>query len=449
MKANLQSDLVVKNLAAETKPYYCMSGNVAEKGFGVLVYPSGGKTFIYRYKIAGQQRLVTLGEYPSTRLRDARERYLEAALKVKAFRRGSKDGADPAMEIKAKRESHRVEEHERRKSPTVAALVADYIKRYAEVRKRSWKEDERILQKELVSRWGRVKAADIARRDIIGMVDEITAVSPSSAAQTLKIARKMFNWAVEKEIVPASPCIGVKAEPDKERTRALSDAEIAKVWEKLDSLPISDETRRALKLVLVTAQRPGEVIGMHTSEIDGRWWTIPSERSKNKRSHRVYLTRTALDLIGPLNVTDEETGDTVPKGFIFRCPHKSKEKAIEGHALPVAIRRCLESPIKDKQGKPLFGADGKPATENLLEVDPFTPHDLRRTAATLMSKGRIPLEHRERVLNHTLGKLDRIYNQHDFDDEKQIALESLERRLISITNGTATNVVPISSARKG
>ena len=116
---------------------------------------------------------------------------------------------------------------------------------------------------------------------------------------------------------------------------------------------------------------------------------------------------------------------------------------MEGPALCVAVRRCLIWPLKDKKGKSLFGADGKPATENLLEVDPWRPHDLRRTAATLMSKEKILFEHRERVLNHTLGKLDRIYNQHDFDDEKQVALETLERKIKSIINGTENKVIPI------
>ena len=100
-----------------------------------------------------------------------------------------------------------------------------------------------------------------------------------------------------------------------------------------------------MKLILVTAQRPGEVIGMHSSEIDGRWWTIPAERAKNGKTHRVYLTDTAVDLIGPLKVADEKTGDEKPKGFIFRTPHTKKEQAMPPQALIVAVARGLAFPL--------------------------------------------------------------------------------------------------------
>lgn len=453
MKANFDKDLVVKNLSPKPKIYYCMSESKVEKGFGVLVYPSGSKTFIYKYKVDGTQRLLTFGEYPTTTLKDAREKYQRAAMQVRDLRRGSKDGADPVQEIKKEKERRITEAHEHKKAPSVKELIEDYITYHAKAKKRSWKEDERILNKEIVSRWGKLKAASIVRKDIILLVDEITLRSPSSAAQTLKITRKMFNWAFEKEKIPTTPCTGVKAEPDKERLRALSETEIITMWNKLDKLPLTDNIRRALKLVLVTAQRPGEVIGMHTNEItqewSGKWiWAIPGSRTKNKRGHRVFLTKTALDLIGRLEVLDKETGEMKPKGYIFPCPHKAKDKAIEEHAMCVAVRRCFNWPMKGKKGKPLYGADGKPAMENLFDMEPWRPHDLRRTAATLMSKSIILLEHRERVLNHTIGKLDRIYNQHDYEEEKQIALETLERKILGILMAKESNVIPITAGQK-
>ncbi len=460
-------ELTVKNLKPESKTYYCTdTTDVTKKGFGVRVYPSGAKVFIFRYKVDGVQKLLTLGEYPSISLKDARDEYLRAALKVKDLRRGSKDGADPVHERKKGKELRIIAEHENKKAPTVKELVQDYVNLYAKVKKRNWKEDERILNKDVVSRWGKLKAATILRKDIIGMVDEISLTSPSSAALTLKITRKMFNWALDKERIPMTPCLGVTAEPDKERTRALSETEIVTVWNKLDSLPMSGEMRNALKLVLFTAQRRGEVTGIHTREIDGHWWTIPAERAKNKREHRVYLTATALGIVAEAiaeakaskekaeaRAAKKEKREAWPaeqeySGYIFPCPHRTKDKAIEGHALSVAVRRCLEWPLKDKKGKPLFGADGKPATENLIGTDQWTLHDLRRTATTLMSKCKIGFEHRERVLNHTMGKLDRIYNQHDFDDEKQIALETLERKLNSIIIGSENKVIPISAGKK-
>ena len=453
MRRSLDTDATIRSLTPGSKQYYCMSDKPSERGFGLIVYPSGARTFVYRYKVDGQQRLFLLGDYPATTLKAARELYFLEASKVKALRRGSKDGADPAQEKALKREARLIEDHERKKTPTVEELVRDYITRHASLKKRNWKEDERVLNKEVVSRWGKVKANKLTRADIIRMVDEIGVNTPAAAAQVLKYTRKMFNFSIEKAILDSNPCIGVKAEPDKKRERALSEKEIVVFWKKLESLPLSGEVQRALKLILITAQRPGEVIGMHTREIEQEWsgkwfWTIPAVRSKNKRAHRVPLTKTALELIGPLQVEDAETGEVKPKGYIFPCPHKNKDKSIEAHAVAVAVRRCFNWPLRDRKGKKLFGADGKPATENLFEMDVFRPHDLRRTANTLLTKNKVLFEHRERVLNHTLGKLDEIYNQHDFDDEKQAALETLERSVLSIVHGKKNNVVQIDAGRK-
>jgi len=77
-----------------------------------------------------------------------------------------------------------------------------------------------------------------------------------------------------------------------------------------------------------------------------------------------------------------------------------------------------------------------------------TPHDLRRTANTLMASSKIIKEYRERVLNHTLEKLDGTYNQHDYDDEKQMALEALERKIQSILTDKGNNVIPITTGKK-
>lgn len=112
------------------------------------------------------------------------------------------------------------------------------------------------------------------------------------------------------------------------------------------------------------------------------------------------------------------------------------------------MKRNIDAPLTDAKGKPLFTSDGKPATKNILGVEAFTPHDLRRTAATLMAKQKVLKEYRERVLNHALEKLDATYNQHDYDDIKQIALETLERKLNSIITGeSADNVVSITTAK--
>jgi integrase len=425
--ADVITDMFVRNLKSSEKEY-----TRREKGgFGIRVHPSGRKVFFFLYRVDGQRRFLNLGDYPGTSLKQAREDYEEAKAKVKALKAGRAEGVDP-LEI---RKTKQHEREERRKAPTIPDLVDEYIERHAKKFKRSWKDDERLLKKEIVSIWGNRKAEEIKKRDVILLLESIVdRGTPAMSNQVLKVCRKMFNFAVERDILQFTPFLGVKAlAPNTSRERTLTEAEIKTLWNNLDYVPMSDEIRHALKLVLVTAQRPGEVTGMHTREIEGRWWTIPAERAKNGREHRVYLTDTALELVG----------DIEGKGFVFPCPHQMKEQSIDSHALPVAVRRNVACPLTDKKGKPLYDADGKPATENRLGVEKFTPHDLRRTAATFMAGMGFMDEIIDAVLNHVKQGVIRTYNRHKYDKEKQQALEAWERKLNSIIFDIDSKVIPL------
>lgn len=427
MKVTTFTDTTIKKLKPGEKKYIRGEGN----GFTIRVMPSGIKTWLYIYAFDGKRREMNLGSYPDVSLEKARIKFEDAKKKFK-------NGIDPMAEKEQAAEEHR-------KAPTVAKLVEEYIEKHAKKFKRSWQDDERLLNVEIIPVWGKRKAADIKKRDITLLLESIIdRGTPAMSNQVLKITRKMFNFAVERDILPHSPFIGVKAlAPNKSRERTLTETEIKTLWDALDKAAISDDIRRAVKLVLVTGQRPGEVAGMHTSEIDGQWWTIPAERAKNGREHRVFLTATALSLIGPLKAINEETGEEKPKGFIFPCPHKTKSKPIEAHALAVAVRRNLNWPVLDKNNKPLYDKEGKQATENRLGIDQFTPHDLRRTAATFMASMGFMDEVIDAVLSHKKQGIIKTYNRHKYDQEKQQALEAWERKLIAITTGEKSKVIPI------
>ena len=196
---------------------------------------------------------------------------------------------------------------------------------------------------------------------------------------------------------------------------------------------MSSEITRALKLILVTGQRPGEVSGMHAKEINGSWWTIPKERTKTGNTHRVYLTELAFNLIGDLK----------DRTFIFPSPTNigkrlasasegdNQDKPIGEKSMACALRRNIKGQtyrrtVTKRTNKAL------PENPNRLGVDHFTPHDLRRTATTLMASCGVLHEHRERVSSHSLGKMDKVYNQHDYDAEKERALEALSGKIIKI-----------------
>lgn len=144
--------------------------------------------------------------------------------------------------------------------------------------------------------WGRRKAKDISRRDVIALLDKIVdRGSPIAANRTLALVRRMFGWALSRDIIPANPCAALRA-PGKEnrRDRVLRADEIARLWHALDdnAIPISAPIRLALKLQLATGQRKGETVGAEWREFNlaEAIWTIPGEKAKNGMPHRVPLS---------------------------------------------------------------------------------------------------------------------------------------------------------------
>ena len=431
------TEFYIQSLKPVEKKYYKREAN----GFGIRVMPSGVMTWLYVYTFEGKRKEMNLGNLPGVTLKEARVRYNVA------YNR-HQEGIDPGVLERSAKE-------DRRKAPTVTDLVSDYITRYAKKFKRSWAKDESVLNRDVIPAWGKRKAKDITRRDVNVLMDGIIERgAPIMANYVYAVARKMFNWAIEQGILETTPFIGTKLPSlKKECKRTLNELEIKIFWDSLGrtDLNMSDNVRRCLKLILLTGQRPNEVAGMHSCEIDGHWWTIPVARQKvskkmegKREPHRVYLTDMALEAIGPLKVTDKKTGKTKQKGYIFPAPFREKDQPMGDTALAVAVGRNLLYPLTDKNGKPLYKKDGKPATENRLGVDHFTPHDLRRTAATGMGGLHIMDEVIDAVLCHVKKGIIGTYNRHGYDKEKQQALESWERKLDSIIDGTTSNVISIN-----
>ena len=408
------TDKYIRNL----KPTGKLQDIREKRGFGIRVKTDGIKIFFYKYQspVTDKRRFLTLGEYPGISLADARRYYSKAYESVKA-------GIDP-LEIKHQ------EKEELRKAPTVASLVTDYLDRHAKRFKRSWEEDERILNRDIIPAWGNRKATDIRKKDVIHLLDKIVnRGAPAMANSTLRVVRKMFNFAVEKDVLPGTPCIGIKLpSPLVSRDRALSESEIKTFWANLDSCIISKEVKLALRLILVTVQRPGEVIGMHTDEIEGEWWTLPPERTKNKKTHLVYLTATARGIIQQaielIKLKRCLQADQKYSGYIFPCPKKSKVQ-------PIGEKSAAHA-INNNFAWPLPGNEGNPATENKIGIEKFTPHDLRRTANTALAGIGISEEVQDAIMNHPKPGIIRVYNLHKYKDEKQAALEAWSMKLLAI-----------------
>jgi integrase len=383
------TDRYVAGLKAQPERYTRWEGG----GFGIRVTPRAVKSWVLAYHFQGRSRFLTFGTYPQMGVADAHIA-LAAARKLLA------QEVDPgAVKIAAHRDE--------RDAVTVAVLVEEYLAKWARPRKRSAAEDERQLRKDVIPRWGRRKAKDITRRDVIALVDIIVARgSPISANRTLATLRKMFNWALSRDLVPASPCVAVSA-PGKERRRdrVLSADEIARFWNALDDpvLPIFPPIRLALKFQLCTAQRKGEVIGAQWDELDleENIWTIPTERSKNGLPHRVPLSplaRALLEEIARLSPCAAASGLSGSR-WLFGSPRRQGERI---------ATRSVSHAVRSNRAR--------------LGIGDVVPHDLRRSAASHMTSIGITRLVVSKILNHAELGVTSVYDRHSYDAEKRAAL---------------------------
>ena len=387
------TDRQIKALKPRKERYEVWETN--GKGFGVRVAPTGRKSFIFLYRYQGTSRRITFGNYPKVSLADGHAAHAKA-------RQLLERGTDPAtVEQDAKEES--------RRSPTVRRLVAEYIEKYAKPRKRSWKEDERILNKDVVPRWGKRKAQDITRRDIILLLDQIVERGALiQANRTLAAIRKMYAFAMGRGILDSSPCVAIPS-PSKEnrRDRVLSEEEIKSFWKKLDSAKMEKTSALALKLQLVTAQRKGEVAGAEWKDftLNRGWWTIPAEKAKNGFPHRVSLSPLAMELLKELK---EITGSSQ---WLFPSPRDGQ------HIAETSVDHAVR------------------INSHHFEIDHFTPHDLRRTAASMMTASGIQRLTVSKTLNHVESGVTAVYDRHSYDKEKRKALSVWGQKLRSVISG--------------
>lgn len=399
------TDRYIKGLQPKAKRYEVRG----ERGFAIWVAPSGTKTWMFVYTFKGKKRRITLGTYPGMSLKDAGEA-------AKEMRECLERGVDP---IEWKEEQDRKKEEAKRKEaniPIVSELVKGYIEKWAKPRKRTWPEDARMLHKDVVPVWGKRKAKDITRYDVIKLLEGMQERGATiTANRTLAVIRKMFNWGAENGLVDTSPCAGIRAPvQENRRDKVLTVDEIKSFWNGLDNASMAEGSRLALKLQFYTSQRKGEVVAATWDEFDltERIWTIPPPHSKNKMPHRVPLSDGAMMILEQIKML---VGDSK---WLFPSPRGGKHVAAT--SIDHVIRRNLDK----------FGAGQ------------FTPHDLRRTAASHMTGMGISRLVVSKVLNHAEAGVTAVYDRHSYDREKRQALEAWGRKLDTIiADESGCNVV--------
>lgn len=362
--------------------------------------------FVHRPK-GGKASTITLGHFPDMTLAKAR--------KLADERRGA---ASDGRDVKAEERSARAESGLSQKP--FKTLVAEYMVT-AIAKKRSWEADHRHLDhfvtgwpgkdgKPRIAAWGSRKAVSITRGEISASLSKIAADAPISSNRHHASLHRLFNWAIGDGSVPDGFAHPMRKMPkravEKERKRKLSADELWRVWGELvnPESEIGSVTRDALRMILLTAQRPGEVAGMLMSELafdgDQALWTIPQERAKNKWEHQAPLTEAAVTIV-KTNIAGRDFPVAV---FVSRT---MGDRPMNRHSLPHA---CADIAIK-------------------LGIEHFVAHDLRRTAASIMRSANIAPHVIEGVLAHLPSKLERTYQGFDPIPERRNALEVLAARI--------------------
>ena len=241
--------------------------------------PTGARAWKCIYSHHGRPRWLHLGDAGAIGLADARTLAAEAMLAVAR-------GKDPAAEKRAERGAG-----------TFAELAERYVEHYAKRRNKSWAQGDKLIRRHALPRWGKLQAASISRADVRAMMSRIEA--PVLANQVLAAVSAVFSWAVKQEVVGTNPCRGVDRNATRSRERVLSDSELPRFWSAFDDAGLVVAT--ALKMMLLTGQRPGEVSHMRREHIVDGWWEMPGEPvpalgwpgTKNGASHRVWLPKAA------------------------------------------------------------------------------------------------------------------------------------------------------------
>ena len=335
----------------------------------------------------------TIGIYPAVSLHEARK----ATGRV---REQVRNGIDPQAERRASRAAPGGND--------LGELADVYLEKYAKRAKSSWRNDEGLLRHARAV-WAERPAASIVRQDVARLLLSVADRAPVSANRLRSVLAKLFSWATDNALLSESPVIGTKkpAKESRGKTRTLSDAEIKLLWPAFDRVRASPGTAAAFRIMLLLGQRPGETAGMATDELHdldnprAALWSIPAHRMKGRRAHLVPLPLFACSIIRA------ELAQRPGAEFVFASRFLDRVR-LARHTGPIAAR---------------------------LKADKPTPHDLRRTTISGLSKLGISREDRMAVVAHAYSDTHSVYDQHDRLREKRRALEIWEQHVRMVITG--------------
>lgn len=438
------------------------------RGLYLCIFPSGVKSWVLRFRRPdGRPAKLTLGAVSDEESADEPE--LGAPLTLGMARelaarinRQRARGIDVIEENKAKKHRERAAALQNATNSFGAAVrefFVDHKTKKWGTRPRRWRGDARLLGLDwprgcdpaesdprvipggLAATWAAKPVADIDGHDIHTIVDSArrggvpglerrnSGVSEARGRKMHAALSVLFRWLTRQRRVATNPTIGVwspHAPPARERV--LSEAEIRIFWRGCERLAPPYDV--LFKLLLLTGCRLNEVTGMTRAELsdDGATWTIPSERTKNHRTHVVSLPPLARDILAAVPRIESAAG------YLFTLRGARPVTSFSG------AKAQLDAAMLT------VAREDDPAS---AVVPRWTLHDLRRTCATGMAELGIAPHIVEACLNHVSGAragVAGIYNRAAYGPEKRAALERWAAHVQGLASGQSARIVPLTKA---
>ena len=398
------TDIHIRALIKAKKP---VAGFSDGGGLTFTLSSNGTAAWVLRYRFGGRQKELTLGRYPDTSLKRARELATIARARIA-------EGVDVAREKQQTKEAHRT-------AGRVHELCDEFMERVVTRERKRPELAQRIINKDILPVIGKQPARDVTDRQIINLLDRIVdRGARAQANHTLRLLKQIFRYGVSRRYLDRSPCteIGTDAAGGRERTRnrSLSREELTKFLSALNRADIHEASRFSFKIILATCVRVGELVNARWENIDlqQRVWHIPAQDTKTGEAIDIPLVPQVVEWFESLKGL---AGDSP---YVLPTRRSKVRPNLDTQSLRVALRKVDAG------------------------IEHFVTHDLRRTARTHLAALIVSREVAERCLNHKLKGVERIYNRYDYFDERREALVQYTNLLSALERGEPYNVVAMN-----
>lgn len=377
------------------------------EGIGVRISAKGKFTWQCRYRLNGKQHRLDLGSYPELSYAKAMEKHAQIQGQVR-------NGSDPKGNLDAE-------------IKTVEQLCSYWMEHWCRRNRKRPDLPEHSIDKDIIPKIGQKSLSTIRPLDIHTCINVILERgSTSQALKTFALLKQIFTYGESLEIVPKNPTRALTkaliSKPPVTKSRALADEEIGTLLVTLDSCILSEPFTLWLLILLYTGQRRNELRLAEWSHIclkEGTW-RIPADNNKSAREHIVYLSEPVKRFFEKLKALAGDSNWVLPS-------INDPELCCTERVLTRAVARNHEK----------FG------------IARFTPHNLRTTFVTRLNNLTGTLHVTEKIVNHSLEGMLRIYDRGEYEEQKKKSMALWAKHLEKLKSKAAleaSNLLGVENA---